>query len=139
MKKTVAVSGGFDPYHPGHVDYFEAASKLGDKLIVILNSDDFLKIKKGYVFMPFRERKRILKSVRYVDRVVAAIDEDQSVCETLRKIKPDIFAKGGDRTLDNIPERQVCEELNIKMVFGVGGTEKKQSSSWLINKIKKPS
>jgi len=136
MKKIVAVSGGFDPVHVGHIKHFREAKKLGGKLVVILNSDNFLKKKKGFVFMPFKERREILEGMKYVDKVVAAIDKDQTVCETLRKIRPDIFAKGGDRTLDNIPETNVCDRLKIKMVFGVGGTDKPQSSSWLTNKIR---
>lgn len=130
---TVVVSGGFDPLHIGHIKYFRDAKKLGDKLIVILNTDDFLKKKKGYVFMPFEERKEVVENIRYVEEVVECIDKDQTVCKTLEFLKPHIFAKGGDRTLDNIPEREICEKLSIKMVFGVGG-EKIQSSSWLINK-----
>lgn len=140
MKKkkeiVVAVSGGFDPIHIGHIRYFKEAKKLGDKLIVILNSDQFLKRKKGYVFMPFKERKEIIKSIRYVDKVIKCIDKDQTVCQTLKKLKPDIFANGGDRTIRNIPEKDVCQRLGIKMVFGVGG-KKIQSSSWLIKKVKK--
>jgi len=130
---TVAVSGGFDPLHFGHIDYFEKAKKLGDKLVVILNSDDFLKKKKGYIFMPFEQRKKIIESIKYVDKVIECIDKDQTVCQTLRMLKPDIFAKGGDRILENTPEKEVCQTLGIKMVFGVG--EKVQSSSWLINKV----
>uniref|UniRef100_A0A7C3SR27 Cytidyltransferase n=1 Tax=Dictyoglomus turgidum TaxID=513050 RepID=A0A7C3SR27_9BACT len=135
-KIIVAVSGGFDPVHVGHIRYFKEAKKLGDKLIVILNSDRFLMKKKGYVFMPFKERKEILESIKWVDKVIPAIDKDQTVCKTLAKLKPDIFAKGGDRTLENIPEKEVCEKLGIKMVFGVGGG-KIQSSSWLLNKFLK--
>ncbi len=132
----VAVSGGFDPLHVGHIRYFKEAKKLGDKLIVILNTGKFLKEKKGYIFMPFEERKELIESIKYVDGVVKCIDEDETVCETLKMLKPNIFAKGGDRTLENIPERKVCEDLGIKMVFGLGG-EKVQSSSWLVGKIKK--
>ena len=133
-KIIVAVSGGFDPIHIGHIRYFKEARKLGDKLVVILNTDEFLIKKKGYVFMPFEERKEILESIRWVDEVIPSIDKDQTVCRTLAELKPDIFAKGGDRTLENIPERTVCERLGIKMVFGVGGG-KFQSSSWLLNKF----
>ena len=135
-KIIVAVSGGFDPVHVGHIRYFKEAKKLGDKLIVILNSDKFLIKKKGYAFMPFKERKEILESIKWVDKVIPAIDKDQTVCKTLAKLKPDIFAKGGDRTLENIPEKEVCEKLGIRMVFGVGGG-KVQSSSWLLNRFLK--
>ena len=130
---VVATSGGFDPLHIGHVRCFKEAKKLGDYLIVILNSDRFLREKKGIVFMPYSERKEIIKSLKCVDKVVDCVDKDQSVCKTLEKIRPDIFAKGGDRTLENIPEKEVCQRLNIKMVFNVGG-KKVQSSSWLLRK-----
>lgn len=129
--KTVVTSGGFDPIHKGHIRLIKEASELGDRLIVVLNTDDFLIRKKGKPFMCFEERKEILESIRWVDEVVACIDEDQTVCKTLEMLKPDIFAKGGDRTLDNIPEKDVCERLGIDMVFGVGGG-KIQSSSWLL-------
>ncbi len=131
----VAASGGFDPLHIGHVEYLEKAKKLGTKLVVILNSDDFLVRKKGQAFMPFAERKRILEALRCVDEVIPCIDEDQSVCKTLELLKPDIFAKGGDRTSGNIPEKEVCDRLGINIVDGLG--EKIQSSSSLIEKIKK--
>ena len=127
------MSGGFDPLHIGHIRYFKEAKKLGGKLIVILNSDKFLKKKKRRTFMPYEERKEVLLAVRYVDQVVKCIDKDQTVCKTLKSIKPDIFAKGGDRTLGNIPEREICRKLGIEMVFGVGGG-KVQSSSWLLDK-----
>lgn len=131
--KTVAASGYFDPIHIGHIKYLKDSRKLGDKLIVILNNEIQVKMKKGCSFMPLNERIEILRSLRFVDDVVVSIDKDSSVCKTLEMLKPDIFAKGGDRTIDNIPEKATCEKLGIKMVFGVGGG-KIQSSSWLINK-----
>ena len=131
---VVAVSGGFDPVHIGHIRYLKEAKKLGDKLLVILNTDDFLIRKKGKPFMVFAERKEILEAIRWVDEVVPSVDNDQTVCQSLRQYKPDIFAKGGDRTISNIPEKDTCTELGIKMVFGVGGT-KIQSSSWLIKGV----
>ena len=133
--KTVVVSGGFDPIHVGHIRYFKEAKRLGEKLIVILNSDKFLEEKKGFVFMPFKERKEIIESIGYVNNVVSCFDKDDTVCNTLQSIRPDIFAKGGDRTIENIPERSVCEKNKIKMVFGVGGN-KVQSSSWLTRRFK---
>ena len=132
--KTVCVSGGFDPIHVGHIRYFKEAKKLGDRLVVILNSDKFLKKKKRYVFIPFKERKEILESIKYIDKVIRCIDKDQTVCKTLKKLKPDIFAKGGDKILKNIPERKICEELGIKIISRVGG-KKIQSSSWLLTKF----
>jgi D-beta-D-heptose 7-phosphate kinase/D-beta-D-heptose 1-phosphate adenosyltransferase len=134
-RKVVAVSGGFDPIHIGHVRYFKAAKALGEELLVILNTDDFISRKKGKPFMPFDERKEILEAIRWVDRVVPSVDNDQTVCKSLRYYKPDIFAKGGDRTINNIPEKDTCNNLGIEMVFGVGG-EKIQSSSWLIEGAK---
>lgn len=134
--KIIAVSGGFDPVHIGHIRYFKEAKKLG-KLVVILNSDRFLKRKKGFVFMPFKQRKEVLESIRYVDKVVPCIDKDQTVAKTLAKLKPDIFAKGGDRKFSNLPtsETKVCDKLKIKMKFLVGG-KKIQSSTKLCQNLK---
>ena len=132
--KTVAVSGGFDPVHIGHIRMFRDAARLG-KLAVILNTDDFLLRKKGYIFMPLEERKEILESIQYVDRVVVSIDKDDSVCETLAMLKPDIFANGGDRTgKTEIRESEICEQLGIEMVFGIGGTKVQSSSKLAANK-----
>jgi len=136
--KIVAVSGGFDPVHIGHVRMFAAAKKLGGKLIVILNNDNWLKKKKGYVFMHEKERKEIISAFSMVDRVVITQHpknpQDMSVCTELKKIKPDIFANGGDRKLDNVPEVAVCKKINCQMIFNVGRGGKVQSSSWLVNK-----
>lgn len=132
----VAVSGGFDPPHIGHVRLFQEAKKLGNKLVVILNNDNWLKKKKGVVFMPEEERKEIIKALRCVDKVVLTHHrrnpKDMSVCRELKKIRPDIFANGGDRTHKNIPEIEVCKNVGCKMVFGVGRGGKVQSSSWLL-------
>ncbi len=129
-EKTVIVSGGFDPIHIGHIRLIREASTLG-KLIVILNNDDFLMRKKGYVFMPQEERKEILENIKGVDSVFISIDEDDSVCKSLEKIRPDIFANGGDRSGESeIREAEVCRQLGIEMLFNVGGG-KVQSSSWL--------
>ena len=128
---VVTTSGGVDPVHVGHIRLFREAKTLGDKLVVILNSDDFLLKKKGYVFMPFNERKEILESIKYVDEVVSSVDTDHTVSKTLEKLRPDIFAKGGDRNESNTPELTLCRELNIRVVFNVGGG-KVQSSSWLV-------
>lgn len=142
MKKkniTVAVSGGFDPIHIGHIRMFQEAKKLGDRLVVIMNNDNWLKKKKGYAFMPEQERKEIIESIREVDEVIITShfpnSEDMSVCAELEKIKPDIFANGGDRFKDNIPEVAVCESICCKMVFGLGAGGKVQSSSWLLKKF----
>src|SRR4030042_136517 len=129
-EKIVAVSGGFDPIHIGHIRMIREASKLG-KLIVILNNDAFLIRKKGGTFMPLAERKEILENIKGVASVFVSIDEDDSVCKSLEAIKPDIFANGGDRKDESeIREAEVCKRLGIEMVFNVGGG-KGQSSSWL--------
>ena len=136
MTKTVAVSGGFDPIHVGHVRMILDAATHGESVIIIANSDEWLKRKKGYVFMSFEERAEILSNIKGVDYVVKADDDDDTVCETLIKLKPDVFANGGDRKSGNIPEYKLCDELGIQMVFGVGGSDKPQSSSWLVNKVR---
>lgn len=139
MKKKrilVAVCGGFDPIHVGHVRHFKAAKALGDELMVMLNTDAWLMKKKDYVFMNFKERKEIIDSIQYVDSVVPYVKtESGSVAKTLEKYKPDVFAKGGDRTIDNLPQDEIetCKRLGIKLITGVGG-EKIQSSSWLVDK-----
>lgn len=140
-KIVVAVSGGFDPIHIGHVRMFEEAKALGDELVVIINNDNWLKKKKGYAFMPETERKEVIEALRAVDRVVltkhGAEAEDMSVCDALREVRPDIFANGGDRKEDNVPEVPVCAEIGCEMVFSVGRGGKVQSSSWLIEKSRK--
>ena len=123
----VATSGYFDPLHVGHLECLEKASKLGDKLIVIVNSDLQAKLKKGESFMKEEDRMRIVSALKCVDEVFLSIDKDKSQCESLRHINPDIFAKGGDRMSDEIPESKVCKELGIKIVDGLG--EKIRSSS----------
>lgn len=134
----VAVSGGIDPIHIGHVRLFEAAKKLGDKLIVILNNDNWLLKKKRFVFMHQKERKEVIEALRAVDKVVLTSHtpnpKDMSVCKELLKIRPDIFANGGDRFKDNIPEVAVCNKIKCKMVFNIGHGGKIQSSSWLLKK-----
>jgi cytidyltransferase-like protein len=133
---TVAISGAFDPIHIGHIRYIAEASKLGDRLVVILNSDEFLLRKKGFVFMPLEERKEILESIKGVSEVISSIDHDQTVCKTLEMIKPDIFAKGGDRTgPENIPEAGTCYLMGCKLITNVGG-KKVQSKSDISQKVK---
>ncbi len=134
-RKIIAVSGGFDPIHVGHVRMIQAAAALGD-VVVIANSDEWLNRKKGYTFMPFNERAEIISALQGVVAVVKADDADGTVCETLRELKPDIFANGGDRKPVNTPEGEVCAELGISMAWNVGG-EKIQSSSWLVDGTKK--
>ena len=135
---TVAISGGFDPVHIGHIELMQEAKSLGDRLVVIVNNDNWLKKKKGYAFMPERERKEVIEGLRAVDRVVLTKhkpnDPDTSVSKALRVVKPHIFANGGDRKLDNVPEVAVCEKIGCVMVFNIGKGGKVQSSSWLLKK-----
>ncbi len=141
LKKStvVAVSGGFDPLHIGHVRLFQEAKKLGDKLVVILNNDNWLKAKKGYAFMSQEERKEIIKALGCVDEVILTghpeNPKDMSVCAELKKIRPQLFANGGDRTNKNIPEIPVCRDIGCKMIFEMGKGGKVQSSSWLLDKF----
>lgn len=133
MVKIVAVSGYFDPLHIGHIEYFRLARGLGDKLIVILNNDEQAKLKKGNPFMSQEERKKILEALKYVDEVFISIDFDQSVCKSLRAVMPNIFAKGGDRFSYEIAEAQICRELGIEIVDGLG--DKIQSSRNFYQKV----
>ena len=140
MKKklvTVAISGAFDPIHVGHVRYIREAAKLGDRLVVILNGDDFLLRKKGFVFRPFEDRKEILQNIKGVDEVIASVDEDQTVRKTLKLIKPDIFAKGGDARPENIPEANTCRKIGCKLVTNVGGGQIRSDSdlSWKVKDL----
>ena len=134
MLTVVAVAGAFDPVHIGHIEHLRQARRLGDRLVVILNPDADLLLKKSFFFMTYAERKVILEEFRCVDEVVPAIDGNGTVTETLRTLHPDIFAKGGDRAgPENMPpkELEVCEKLGIQIVYGVGGG-KVQSSSELV-------
>ena len=127
----VCVSGYFTVLHKGHVKLFEEAKKLGDKLVVIVNNNEQQIAKKGKLIHDSEDIKYIIKNLKMVDEVVISIDKDKTQCETLKKLKPDIFANGGDRVLDNIPEDKVCEEEGIKMVFNVGGGKVNSSSDIL--------
>jgi cytidyltransferase-like protein len=124
---VVAVSGYFDPLHVGHVEFFQLAKELGSKLIVIVNNNQQAVLKKGSFFMDEKDRMEIVAALRNVDEVFLSIDSDGSVCKSLEAIKPDIFANGGDRSLEEIPETTVMKKYNIKMVDGLG--DKIRSSS----------
>jgi len=133
-KVVVAVSGGFDPIHLGHLRMFKRARKLGDKLIVIINSDGWLRRKKGAYFMSANERKEIIDEFDCVDRVYIHNSVKPHVSDALQILKPDIFANGGDRKNQaDIPEAEVCKNLGIKMVFNVGGKKIRSSSDLLKN------
>ena len=134
-RPVIAVSGGFDPVHIGHVRMIRDAARYGD-VMVIINSDDWLMRKKGYVFMPWEERAEIMGNIKGVRLVTQVDDSDGTVCEALRRHTPDVFANGGDRKTENTPEMDVCEELGIQMMWAIGGNNKPQSSSWLVNKLK---
>jgi cytidyltransferase-like protein len=139
--KIVLVTGGFDPLHSGHIEYFKAAKQLGNLLIVGINSDAWLARKKGRAFMPAVERKAIIENIYQVHRVIEFNDSDGSAIDAIRQVKElfprdqIIFANGGDRTKDNIPE-MVFED--IEFVFGVGGTNKANSSSWILEEWRTP-
>ena len=126
------VSGGFDPLHIGHLRMIKEAAKYG-KVIVVANSDAWLLRKKGYIFMPWTERKEIIEGYAEVDRVEAVDDSDGSVCEAIRRLRPTYFANGGDRTNKNTPEMAVCDELGITMLWEVGGGKIQSSSEMVAN------
>ena len=132
IKNTIAISGGFDPVHIGHVKMIEEASKLGG-VLVILNSDEWLMRKKGYVFMPWKERAYIMGNIKGVVAVTNVDDSDNTVCQALKRHRPGAFANGGDRKNNNVPEVALCEELDIEMIWNIGGG-KIQSSSDLVSK-----
>ena len=137
MEKIVLVTGGVDPLHSGHLAYFREARKLGDKLMVGINSDSWLERKKGKNFLPISERFEIVSSLKFVDNCILFNDEDDTAIEAIKNIKmlfpysQIIFANGGDRTGENIPE-MVFED--VIFTFGVGGNSKKNSSSWILQK-----
>ena len=141
-EKVVAISGGFDPLHVGHIEMIKEAHDLGDKLVVILNNDNWLKKKKGFAFMNEQERKTVIEAVRHVDEVILTNHPpdptDMSVCTELEALKPDIFANGGDRKPDGdpVPEVELCEKLGIEMVYNVGKSGKIQSSSDLVKRVR---
>ena len=125
--KKIAVSGYFDPIHVGHIEYINNAKKLGDWLVVIVNNNNQCALKKGKYFMDEKDRVLIVKNIKAVDEVFLSIDEDKTVCKSLKKVNPDVFANGGDRKNYEIPESKVCKENNIQIIDGLG--EKIRSSS----------
>ena len=134
-KPTVMVSGGFDPVHVGHIRMIRAAAQHGN-VIVVANSDNWLFRKKGFVFMEFAKRSEILNSIKGVIIVDSVNDDDGTVCEAIRRHKPTYFANGGDRGKTNTPEQSVCAELGVELLWGVGGDDKVDASSDLVNRFR---
>ena len=143
MNRIVLITGGFDPLHSGHIAYFKAAKKLGDILIVGINSDAWLTRKKGAPFMPYMERSAIVRNIIGVDYVIDFNDDDGSAKHAIQMVRASypqdtiIFANGGDRTDQNIPEMDIVDN-NLEFAFGVGGEDKKNSSSWILQEWKAP-
>lgn len=141
MKKIVLATGGFDPLHSGHIAYLREARELGDMLVVGVNTDAWLVRKKGRAFMPAADRVAVIESLQFVNHCILFGDNDDTAVEAINNVKllyPNdhiIFANGGDRTKDNIPEMCVKD---VEFVFGVGGTNKTNSSSWLLDEWKAP-
>tara|TARA_R110000823_G_scaffold117986_1_gene241670 strand:- start:684 stop:1100 length:417 start_codon:yes stop_codon:yes gene_type:complete len=135
MKRKIMVSGGFDPPHIGHIRMFQDAAKWGD-VVVAINSDDWLMRKKGYVFMPWTERAEIIRELTSVEQVVSFNDNDDTANQAIKVHRPDAFANGGDRKKKNTPEMDLCDKLGIQMLWGIGGKDKPQSSSWLVDKLR---
>lgn len=140
MTMYYIVSGGFDPIHEGHVEMIKSSAKASDGVIVLVNSDDWLCRKKGKNFYSVETRKAILENMKGVIDVLEFDDSDNSASDGIRKARkkyPDahlVFANGGDRGKDNIPEGPVCQECHVDMAFGVGGSNKANSSSWILKK-----
>jgi len=126
--KVVVTSGYFDPLHVGHLECLKLAKQLGDKLIVIINSDFQAKLKKGKSFMSEQDRMKIISSLECVDEVFLSIDQDKTQCESLKYLKPNIFAKGGDRLKSEIPESKICKELGIQIIDRLGSKIRSSSN-----------
>jgi len=139
MRELVLVSGGFDPVHSGHVYLIQEASKYGD-VIVLLNSDEWLRNKKGKEFLPFVERKIIMKSLKHVIDVLSFNDSDTTCIDGIRKAVSKYpnqkiqFANGGDRSSETTPEKKFCDKNKIETLWGVGGKNKSNSSSWILKR-----
>ena len=134
--KVVAISGYFDPIHVGHLEYINMAKKLGDKLVVIVNNNYQCELKKGKPFMDEKDRVIIVSNLKNVDEVFLSIDKDKTVCASLEKIKPDIFANGGDRKNYEIPESVICKKYDIKIIDSLGDKIRSSSDLTGIKEIK---
>ena len=135
-RPTVMVSGGFDPVHVGHIRMILEAGEYGD-VIVIANTDSWLFRKKGFTFMEWDRRAEILNAIKGVVLVDSVDDSDGTVCEAIRRLKPTYFANGGDRGKKNTPEQDVCEELGVELLWGIGGDYKADASSDLVERFRK--
>tara|TARA_B100001769_G_C21868955_1_gene470278 strand:+ start:204 stop:626 length:423 start_codon:yes stop_codon:yes gene_type:complete len=135
-KVKIAVSGYFDPIHVGHLEYLKMAKSLGDILVVIVNNNHQCVLKKGKFFMDENDRLEIVKAIKYVDEVFLSVDQDKTVCKSLELIRPNIFANGGDRSTDEVPETSVCKKYKIEMVDGLGEKIRSSSSLTGIKEIK---
>jgi len=135
VKQSVAIAGGFDPLHRGHIDHIKKAAELG-RLTVIVQSDEILKRKKGYFLLPLEDRMAVVSSIKGVSIVTPNIDKDGTCAETLKLVKPEIFAKGGDRTPDNMPqnEKETCKEIGCEIIYGVG--DLLNSSSDIVRRLR---
>ena len=144
MKKIVLVSGGFDPLHSGHIQYFKSARELGDELWVAINSDKWLTRKKGQAFMSFVERKAIIENLEMVNEVISFDDKDDTATQAIKQVREKnpktkiVFANGGDRKKENIPEENENDDDGVEFVFGVGGEHKMNSSSTILENWKQP-
>tara|TARA_B100001094_G_scaffold264483_1_gene266506 strand:- start:2310 stop:2789 length:480 start_codon:yes stop_codon:yes gene_type:complete len=134
-RPTVMVSGGFDPVHVGHIRMILEASEYGD-VIVVANTDAWLHRKKGFIFMEWDRRAEILNAIKGVVLVDSVDDNDGTVCEAIRRLKPTYFANGGDRGKTNTPEQDVCEEIGVELLWGIGGDYKADASSELVNRFR---
>lgn len=138
MAKYYIVSGGFDPIHEGHIEMIKASAKKSDGVILLLNSDEWLCRKKGKNFMSFKTRLAVCENIKNVVDSFGFDDSDNSACDGIRKARAKypnddlVFANGGDRTKDNIPETATANECNVRLEFGVGGENKANSSSWIL-------
>ena len=142
MSTYYIVSGGFDPIHEGHIAMIKEAASVSDGVIVLVNSDEWLCRKKGRNFQNIKTRRTILENIKGVVDVLEFDDKDNSAADGIRRARKKypsehlVFANGGDRGKDNIPEGAVCEECLVDMAFGVGGNDKVNSSSWILNNWK---
>ena len=139
-QKAIIVSGYFNPIHKGHLEYFNNAKAIADKLFVIVNNDHQRELKGSREFQDEKERMIIVSNIKAVDKAILSIDTDRTVCATIKMIAKQFgdefelgFANGGDQNNDTIPERAVCEEMNVALIDGLG--DKIQSSSWLLKKL----